>query len=150
MRIAIEEKVLLEYIDIYDQFAIADSYNAWRKQELSLKDDSFSVQQFYEEDANFHELWFDRCNKNYSWMLMQNLSIDYARFKTLDIASKETCTEILTEHKRMLEAIEKKEKEEIVQLNTKHLNGGIRRLTSILETEYSSYFILFNSYINMK
>jgi DNA-binding GntR family transcriptional regulator len=141
MRIAIEEKVLLEYIDIYDPLSIADSYNALNKQELSLQIGTFSIQQFYEDDANFHKLWFDRCYKNSVWTLLQDLSIDYTRFKTLDIISKDTCSEILKEHRKMLTFIENKDKAKIIQLNAKHLNGGIRRLTSMMETEYSSYFI---------
>jgi DNA-binding GntR family transcriptional regulator len=141
MRIAIEEKVLFEYIDIYDQFSLADSFNALKKQELSLEIGDFSIQQFYEDDANFHKIWFDRCDKNYLWTLLQDLSIDYTRFKTLDIVSKAPCKEILIEHRYMLEAIEAKNKTDIKKLINKHLNGGIRRLSSMMETEYSSYFI---------
>ncbi|NCD06801.1 MAG: GntR family transcriptional regulator [Spirochaetia bacterium] len=141
MRISIEEKVLLEYIDIYDQFSLADAYNALKKQELSLEIGDFSIKQFYKDDANFHKIWFERCDKLYLWSLLQDLSIDYTRFKTLDIVTKEPCSEILLEHRNMLNAIESKNKTEIKKLIDKHLNGGIRRLSSMMETKYSSYFI---------
>ncbi|MCY1151753.1 MAG: GntR family transcriptional regulator [Sphaerochaetaceae bacterium] len=141
MRISIEEKVLQEYIDIYDQFSIADCYNCLKKQELSLEIGDFSITQFYQDDAKFHKIWFDRCDKEYLWLLLQDLSIDYTRFKTLDIVTKEHCGEILSEHRLMLEAIDKKDKKEIIKLINKHLNGGVRRLSSMMETEYASYFI---------
>ncbi len=141
MRIAIEEKVLLEYIDLFDQYSIADAYNALKKQELSLEIGDFSIQQFYKEDADFHKIWFQRCDKYYLWTLLQDLSIDYTRFKTLDIVTKEPCAEILKEHRNMLEAIEAKNKDEIKNLIKKHLEGGIRRLALMMETKYASYFI---------
>jgi len=141
MRIAIEEKVLLEYTDIFDQYSIADAYNSLKKQELSLEIGDFSIEQFYEDDAKFHKIWFDRCDKDYLWEMQQNLSIDYTRFKTLDIVTKEPCAEILKEHRALLEAIEAKNKEEIKKIIEQHLNGGIRRLRTLMETEYSSYFI---------
>ncbi len=141
MRISVEEKVLLEYVDIFDQFSIADAYNALKKQELSLEIGDFSIQQFYEDDACFHKIWFDRCEKDYLWSVLQDLSIDYTRFKTLDIVTKEPCAEILKEHRALLEAIEAKNKEEIKKIIKKHLNGGIRRLSTMMETKYSSYFI---------
>lgn len=141
LRIAIEEKVLIEYIDIYDQFSIADSHNALNKQKLSLEIGDFSIQQFYEDDANFHRIWFDRCDKTFLWILLQDLSLDYTRFKTLDIVSKGPCTEILKEHQNILKAIESKNKAEVIKLNYNHLNGGIRRLKTMMETKYSSFFI---------
>lgn len=141
MRIAIEEKVLLEYIDIYDKFSIANCFYALKKQELSLDLEDFSITKFYCDDAKFHKIWFDRCDKEYLWRLLQDLSIDYTRFKKLDIVSKSSCSEILLEHRQMLEAIEAKNKKEIIKLINKHLNGGIRRLSRMMEREYSSYFI---------
>lgn len=141
MRISIEEKVLQEYIDIYDQFSIADCYNSLKKQELSLEIGDFSITQFYQDDAKFHKIWFDRCDKEYLWLLLQDLSIDYTRFKTLDIVTKIHCSEILAEHRLMLKAIDNKNKLEATKLINKHLNGGIRRLSSMMETEYASYFI---------
>ncbi|MGD1822233.1 MAG: GntR family transcriptional regulator [Pleomorphochaeta sp.] len=141
MRIAIEEKVLLEYTDIYDQYSIADAYNSLKKQELSLEIGEFSIKQFYVDDANFHKIWFDRSNKKYLWEMLQDLSIDYTRFKTLDIVTKEPCSEILKEHRALLEAIEAKDKEEIKNIIQQHLNGGIRRLSTMMETKYASYFI---------
>lgn len=140
MRISVEEKVLLEYTDIYDQFSIADAYNALKKQELSLEIGDFSIKQFYEDDANFHKIWFDRCEKGYLWSVLQDLSIDYTRFKTLDIVNKEPCSEILKEHRTLLEAIEAKDKDKIKKIIEQHLNGGIRRLSTMMEDKYSSYF----------
>jgi DNA-binding GntR family transcriptional regulator len=141
MRIALEEKILLEYIDIYDQFSIADAYNALKKTELSLQLDGFSFKNFYQDDAAFHRIWFKRCGKDYLWSHLQGINIDYTRFKKLDIVNKTSCPEILNEHRQILDTIEAKNKKEIIILNQKHLNGGIRRLSSMMETEYASYFV---------
>ncbi len=141
MRIALEEKVFLEYIDIYDQFSIADAFNFLKKQELSLEIEEFSFNKFYEDDAAFHRIWFKRCGKDFLWKHLQVINIDYTRFKKLDIVNKLACSEILGEHRGMLEAIESKNKKEIIKINKDHLNGGIRRLSSMMETEYASYFV---------
>jgi DNA-binding GntR family transcriptional regulator len=141
MRSAIEEKVIKEYIDLYDEYSICDLNNNLNKQEILLNSKDFTAIQFYEIDSQLHKIWFDVTHNTYLWNLLQTLDVHYTRFKILDLVddAQHFC-EIENEHKALVKAIENKDKEEASKLIEDHMRGGVRRLKEQIVTKFSSYF----------
>lgn len=141
MRSAIEEKVLKCYIDLYDEFSLCDVNSNLSKQKILLERNDFTSAQFYEIDGELHKIWFDRLGYTYLWNLIQNLDVHYTRFKILDLVDDAShFTEIVEEHKALVEAIENHNKEGAAAVIQKHLEGGVRRLQKEIGTKFASYF----------
>lgn len=142
MRSAIEEKVIKEYIDLYDEYSLCDLNNNLNKQRILLDSNDFTATQFYEIDGQLHKIWFDTTHYTYLWKLIQNLDVHYTRFKILDLVDDaKHFTEIQEEHLALVKAIENKDKDQASKLIEAHLQGGVRRLREQIVTKFSSYFM---------
>ncbi len=141
MRSAIEEKVIKEYIDLYDEYSLCDVHNLLSKQRILLDRNDFTAVQFYQIDSSLHKIWFSRLNYDYLWNLIQTLDVHYTRFRILDLVDDAShFTEIYDEHQKLINAIDNKDKDEALKIIDNHLQGGIRRLKEQILTKFSSYF----------
>lgn len=141
MRAAIEEKVIKEYIDLYDEYSLCDVHNLLGKQKILLDRNDFTAVQFYQIDSDLHHIWFSRLKYDYLWNLIQTLDVHYTRFRILDLVDDAShFTEIYKEHLKLAEAIDNKNKDMALRIIDDHLQGGIRRLKEQIVTKFSSYF----------
>lgn len=141
MRSAIEEKVLKQYINLYDEYSICDVENNLRKQQILLDSNSFTPAQFYHIDGELHKIWFYRMGNDYLWNLIQNLDVHYTRFKILDLVDDAShFQEIFNEHKLLVEAIVAKDLVKVSEVIDDHLQGGVRRLSERITSDFASFF----------
>lgn len=141
MRSAIEEKVLKQYIKLYDKYSICDVENNLRKQEILLESNTFTPAQFYKIDGELHKIWFNRIGNDYLWDLIQNLDVHYTRFKILDLVEDpKHFQEIFNEHKILVQGIIDKDYDLVTKQIDNHLQGGVRRLSERITSDFASYF----------
>ena len=78
----------------------------------------------YEADRLLHETWFAAQDKLYLWSTLQNAHADYSRFRMLDIIQSGGLAEVNTDHKSLIEAIERCDLAAFEPLIERHLYGG--------------------------
>lgn len=140
MRIAIESKVIKDAIAMKnDEFILSLEKSIEKQKELLSKD--FTPEEFYEMDSEFHENWFILAKKHIVWEEIQKLLVHYTRFRMLDIVVVKNFYAILEEHEELVRIIKESRIEDVDQMITKHLTGGIERLGDKISGEYRDYFI---------
>ena len=87
-----------------------------------------------------HETWFSAMGKMYLWRTLQNAHADYSRFRMLDTLTTGGLAEVVADHHKLIDAIERCDLAAFEPLVERHLYGGIRRLGSKLTEEYADYF----------
>ncbi|MDR1863697.1 MAG: GntR family transcriptional regulator [Treponema sp.] len=139
MRIAIESKVVRDFIDLGDVLLMEKLRYLLRKQ-MVLLDTDCTPQNFFNEDSAFHRIWFSAMDMDFLWRKIQHAQIHYTRFRMLDMVGVRNFSAIVKEHEGLFSIIENKKKDEVEPFFTWHFNGGIRRLGKRIYTEYSDYF----------
>ncbi len=140
MRIAIESRVLKDAMKSKSEELLHQLDKSLKKQEKLIQGD-FTADEFYELDSEFHAIWFTETDKLIVWGEIQKLLVHYTRFRMLDIVVVKNFQAIYEEHKMLVEIIKEDRFEEVEEMITKHLNGGIERLGDKLHGEYADYFI---------
>lgn len=140
MRCAIEEKVMKEALLLKNQeFLSALKRSLQRQGELLAG--SFTPEEFYRLDGEFHELWFRFTGKEHVWDEIQKMLVHYTRFRMLDIVVMQDFLSIYREHVEMVSILEKNQEEKVEDVIREHLYGGIRRLGRKIHEEYQEYFV---------
>jgi len=140
MRVAIESRVIKDamksksddFLDLLDK--------SLKKQEKLLQRE-FTPDEFYELDGEFHRIWFSETDKHIVWEEIQKLLVHYTRFRMLDIVVVKNFEAIYKEHQKLVEIIKDDRFENVDDMITKHLYGGIERLGDKIYGEYADYFI---------
>ena len=140
MRTAIESRVIKDAILLDHDDLITRLERSLKKQEELLSGD-FSPEEFYEMDSEFHENWFIETDKLIVWQEIQKLLVHYTRFRMLDIVVVKNFYAICEEHKELVKIIKETRLEDVDDMITKHLYGGIERLSDKISGEYRDYFL---------
>lgn len=140
MRCAIEENVMKEALLLKNQTFLSELKRSLKRQEELLAG-SFTPEEFYRLDGDFHELWFRFTGKEYVWEEIQKMLVHYTRFRMLDIVVVQDFLSIYREHVEMVHILENGHEEKVEDAIREHLYGGIRRLGSKIHEEYQEYFI---------
>lgn len=133
LRQSVEAAVLKRYAEQATEMDFEDINHNLRVQKILLEKDNFSAEEFYDLDAQLHALWFTRTGNSYVWDLVQNLEVNYTRFRILDLVEIKQFQVIYQEHLDLFDAIKNKDEEKLQSLIEYHLAGGIRRLGNIIE-----------------
>jgi DNA-binding GntR family transcriptional regulator len=139
MRIAIESKVIRDFIDVYEPLVLEKIRYLLRTQVIQLENNC-SPKEFYRADASFHRIWFATMDKEFLWKKIQHAQVHYTRFRMLDMVKVKNLTAIVKEHEQLFNIISKKKKDDVESFMDKHLNGGIKRLGKRMQSEFSDYF----------
>jgi len=139
MRIAIESKVVRDFIEIWNPLEIEKLRYYLRKQ-IVLLGTEFSPQDFYIEDSAFHRILYNAVDMEFLWRKIQHAQIHYTRFRMLDIVGVHDFSSIVREHEELFSIIADKKVKEVEPFFTRHFNGGIQRLGKRIYTEYAGYF----------
>lgn len=140
MRTAIESRVIKDAILLNHDDLITRLERSLKKQE-ELLSGNFSPEEFYEMDSEFHENWFIETDKLIVWQEIQKLLVHYTRFRMLDIVVVKNFYAIFEEHRELVRIIKETRLEDVDDMITKHLNGGIERLSDKISGEYRDYFL---------
>ncbi len=101
----------------------------------------FDINNFLDKDLLMHEVWFRSTGKMFLWERLTTPHPDYSRFIRLDIVGAKNVPDVLTDHREMMDLIDRRCTEGIEELMSRHLYGGVRRLGGCLfSDEYKKYF----------
>ncbi len=139
-RVAVESMILKDFIMIATPADIERVRFSFEKIEQYAKDENCNIKKFSELDSEMHKIWFKSMRKMYLFDTLQNDKTDYLRFRMMDIYRYESITEIVEEHRKILETIENADIDNIVPLIRQHLYGNIRRMGKDIFTVYAHYF----------
>lgn len=76
------------------------------------------------------------------WQIINQMKVHYSRFRMLDVKANFSMNELLQEHEKIVEIVEKGQRERCSDVMRYHLEGGVRRLHDRIQGEFSSYFKL--------
>ena len=142
MRVAIESKMIRDFIDRCDPYSLERIRYFLRKQLVMLKTD-FIPSDFFAEDSAFHRIWYSAMEMDFLWHTIQQSQVHYTRYRMLDyMANRETGVfpVLEKEHEELFSIIQKKNKEAVEPMIAQHISGGIQRLGERIQTDLACYF----------
>ena len=145
-RVAVESMVFRDFIRTCSPIEVEKVRFAMQRLEeigevFFSHPEQFEVNRFLRTDLQMHEIWFRATKKRYLWeKLSGSIQASYTRFCTLDIIEGSNVRDVLQEHREMLKLIDDRNTDGIEELFTRHLYGGIRRLSGLMFTKYADYF----------
>ncbi len=139
-RTAVESKVLREFIPHATDGDLALLQKRMLRYEEICRTQPVNLHRLYAQDTLFHETWFAATNKMYLWKNMQNAHADYSRFRMLDTSHDTKFTEVMADHRQLVQIITENRTDEVEQIMERHLYSSIRRLSGKLETDFNHYF----------
>ena len=138
LRVAVESMILRDFIRSASPTDIESV-----RYSLSMLEDAakgtedlstFDINNFLKKDLEMHRIWFRSTNKMYIWETITKPHPDYSRFIRLDIVGANNVPDVIREHRKIMEIIDKKETEGIEELMGAHLSGAF------FTNEYKTYF----------
>ncbi|ABR47499.1 transcriptional regulator, GntR family [Alkaliphilus metalliredigens QYMF] len=116
--------------------------------DLEILKESIKLQEFYtenyspdkllEEDNKFHKYIFEICNKVQTYSLMDSMTAHFDRVRNMSLHTVKDI-KIVEDHKKIVSAIENKDKEKAKAFMTKHLSRYQIDKDEIME-KYPDYF----------
>ncbi len=140
MRIAVELMVMRDFMREATLFQMEEVRHQIRLQELLIQQSDFEPEQFYRMDARMHAIWFEATGKERLWEFIQAKQLHYTRFRMLDFATETDFTRIISEHRGLLELMERQEERALEEALKKHLYISMTRMKHAIEVEYKEYF----------
>lgn len=141
LRTILETKVLEEFSHSADPFILEKVTHAVRNQQILLESEQFEPSRFYIFDSELHALWFTYQKVPLFWQVIQDSEVHYTRFRMLDIVRIHNFKEIVKEHEVLLSLLKSQDAQQIGEVVSYHLFGGIRRMQHLLRHELAPYFI---------
>lgn len=140
-RLAVETMVLRDYIAARTPADVERvRYLYLQMQEISKTYPDMDSASFFDADLRMHSEWFHRMNLDFLWARLSSPQSSYTRFCVLDILAGQNVPDVLSEHSKMLDLIERQDTSGIEELLRLHLYGGFRRLGTKIYTDYAAYF----------
>ncbi len=144
-RVAVESAVLRDFILTCTPADVERVRHAFTQLEalgdvFFERPEGFEADRFLQIDYAMHEIWFLATNKRFLWERLSGAQASYTRFCTLDILEGRNVGDVIGEHARMVELIDRRDAAGIEPLMTRHLYGGVRRLSGLIFTKYADYF----------
>lgn len=141
-RMAVETFVLEDFCGQYDELELQRLQFLCARMAASIEREDLEPGRFYQLDSQFHELWFASTRKQYLWDCFQRSDRHYTRFRMLDIVhfGSHSYSQILEEHRELLQALEDRDTAAFRPILKRHLFGGITRLGGLLLGEMRDYF----------
>jgi DNA-binding GntR family transcriptional regulator len=148
MRVAIEHAVLRDFMRSMTPDQVEEiryHKNAFEKAVSEIDDfitlDPENTNKLLQKDLAFHECYFKYMNKNEIWQFLTQPQPNYSRFIRLDMLGGKNIPDVLEEHNRIMDIIDNQDFDAIEDAITRHLYGGIRRLSSKIFSDELNKFI---------
>lgn len=90
-------------------------------------------------DNEFHKYMFKVTGQHLSWETIENTSNHYARIRLITFCDKDTMSDIITQHERILEGLKERNAEQSKLLIKAHLHRLEEQLQPLI-TKYPDYF----------
>lgn len=137
LRSSLEEKALLEAINIINENDILKYKNAILNQETLKK--SSNLYEFFNSDISFHKITFDLINKKECWKIINKRCVNYDRLRFLSFKNNLDKDILIKQHYDIIEALISNDKFRVESVIQKHLSK-INEEIETLKKDYSNYF----------
>lgn len=119
IRYSVEINILKEFLEGYTRRNMTDLKSLIEQQESAIgKQD---VRDFLALDDEFHQYFFAVCEKQYCADLIWGAAGNYQRLRQLICVDETHQRHVVEDHKEMLEAIKKRDKEMLIHIASRHL-----------------------------
>lgn len=118
------------------------------EEDLRWLDENIRLQEFYLEggssqkllelDNKMHRKLFSICRKELTYEMCQRLAIHYDRIRSLSVATVKD-HKIIEDHKKLLEAIRRRDKKQAAEIMELHLNRWMLN-EQMFRNRYPAYF----------
>ena len=139
-RVAIESRMIRDFISLKDPLLLEDVNHVIRKQEILASQDTVDLLAFNDLDVQLHEIWFRTLDKMEIWHYFRN-SIDYTRMKILDYKREQDYDVIISEHKALAAAIAASDIEKVNSVLEQHVYTHVAKLIDKCMKDNREYFI---------
>lgn len=144
-RVAVESMVLRDFIRTCTPLQVAQVRYSLQQLEAVSKvgDDptTFDHVTFLHYDLAMHEQWFRATDKMFLWSWLMKPQADYSRLMQLDLIAAQNVSDVLVEHRGMMDLIDRGAEQEVEPLMMRHLYGGMHRLgAKMFSEEYREFF----------
>lgn len=126
-RVAIEERVIRDFIKGGGLMQLEDVEHSIRKQEIVIADKPVDALTFHELDKAYHGIWYKAVDKMRIWNQLCS-SIDYTRLKILDYEREQDYERIVGEHKVIASLIAKRQYDGLAAILKEHIQDHIENL----------------------
>ncbi|SHM99336.1 GntR family transcriptional regulator [Gracilibacillus kekensis] len=134
----IEKAIVKEAVEMISEEDLIQLESNLTLQEFSLEKGSF--QRLFELDDEFHQLLYRGCGKNRTWEMVKRMNIQFDRLRLLRLSVNHDWNIIVSQHRKIFEAVSLKDTNLAEQANTDHL-----QLVDIekdkLKQEYPEFFV---------
>ncbi|WP_300390152.1 GntR family transcriptional regulator [Fusobacterium sp.] len=97
------------------------------------------IYEFFRLDNKFHEIIYEFCNKLNIWKAIKKLSTHYDRLRLFDVIEKKNLRDILVQHEKIIDILEKNSFESIDDMVTEHL-FNFKEMLGIFIEKCPNYF----------
>ncbi len=132
----------LGVIEKLESFGISDCLIDKWEELICLQNEAFSCRnttKFLELDDQMHRLLFAECKHEKVFDLMKSASGNYHRIRMVSYLFDDILKNILVQHKALLEALEKRDIQELLKLDRQHISK-IEVETAEYQKAYPQYF----------
>jgi len=130
LRSCIEERVVEEFLEIYQESDLEEMRDAMKAQERAIK--LFDVREFLVWDDIMHSVSFKVTGHQFCLNTVLNMSGHYSRIRLLSLSDMTTLNQNLEQHKTMIELIIKKDSESLKTLIQGHITNKESEFQSLL------------------
>ncbi len=143
MRHSIETNIYTELIDVISDQQIEMLLENIEEQKRIIERIAQGAPEvdFFNIDSRFHKQAYSYVDRAKLWEIIQQLKVHYTRFRMLDLVKKKDFNTLLMEHCSIMDFIQRKDKAAMSDMMTKHLYGGINRLSDKIKNDYKDYFV---------
>ena len=108
-------------------------------QELCLEKGTH--QQLFELDEEFHEIFYDECQKQRTWKMIRQMNSHFDRVRVLRLATNKDWGFLISQHKEIYEAIASQNPDQAEKVLVNHLKLVNYEKTDLIN-EYPDYFYI--------
>lgn len=152
MRIALIDVELVEEArflrQVLEKAAVELVCEQASQEDIRWLDENIRLQEFYLEggspdkllelDNEMHRKLFSICRKELTYNMCQRLAIHYDRIRSLSVAAVKDY-KIIEDHRKLLDAIRRKDRKEAMEIMEKHLNRWMLN-EQMFRSRYPGYF----------
>ena len=139
LRGSLEEKVLIDFAELWKPEDIIQLENNIRAQREAMDRSDFVA--LLNRDDEFHQVFFERTQKQMCWEIIHSMSGHYRRIRLMSFWSNHIASNVIAEHEALLQALKSKNITEVLRVYKIHSSQLLSQEEEFI-TQYPEYFRL--------
>lgn len=119
LRSCIEEKIAVEFINLYQKKHIAQLEDIIKLQKKAVEDKD--IREFLRFDDSFHAVFYEATDRLFCLDVINNMSGHYSRVRLLALSEPDILKQTLEQHEEIISLTLKKDAPHLVRLVTSHI-----------------------------